>query len=127
MAPDDIQTEREWMSAFRLAIRAAAKAGKYLSHLGDGNCGHLIEAFKDELRAEGLYTDPEPFRGYRKGAIPRSLRTQVFERDGYRCVQCQSYKSLAADHVIPESKGGPTTFENLQTLCQSCNSRKGNR
>jgi hypothetical protein len=32
---------------------------------------------------------------------------------------------LSADHVIPESKGGPTTLENLQTLCMRCNLKKG--
>jgi 5-methylcytosine-specific restriction endonuclease McrA len=31
------------------------------------------------------------------------------------------------DHVIPVSKGGALTFENVQALCRSCNSKKGNK
>lgn len=59
--------------------------------------------------------------------IPRALRTSVFERDGYRCQApgCGSWEDLQADHIHPESKGGPTTLENLQTLCRPCNMRKG--
>ena len=32
---------------------------------------------------------------------------------------------LCADHIVPESKGGITALENLQTRCRSCNSKKG--
>ena len=64
---------------------------------------------------------------YRKEKIPEGLRWRVFVRDGFACQHCGSREFLRADHVIPESKGGPTTFENLQTLCNKCNSRKGSR
>ncbi len=64
---------------------------------------------------------------YKKAPIPNSLRKKVFERDGYRCVLCADWHDLAADHIIPESKGGPTTLDNLQTLCRTCNLRKGSR
>ena len=66
-------------------------------------------------------------RAKRKDVITQSLRTQVFERDEYRCINCGSHKRLCADHVHPESKGGATILENLQTLCQSCNSAKGTK
>ena len=62
-----------------------------------------------------------------KEKISGALRKLVFERDGYRCVTCGDWHDLSADHIVPESKGGPTTFENLQTMCRSCNSRKGAR
>ncbi len=69
----------------------------------------------------------ESNKGYRKQSIPRGLRTQVFERDEYRCVTCGDYHNLTVDHVVPESKGGPTELDNLQTMCRSCNSKKGTR
>lgn len=60
-------------------------------------------------------------------AIPAWLRWKVFRRDHYKCVECGRHWDLSADHVIPYSKGGPTTLENLQTLCKRCNSKKGAR
>lgn len=61
------------------------------------------------------------------GAIPDELRAAVYARDGYRCVYCGSEQNLQCDHVIPVSKQGPTTFENLATACQPCNARKRDR
>lgn len=62
-----------------------------------------------------------------KSSIPAGLRKRVLERDAYRCLQCGDHRNLEADHVIPESRGGRTVFENLQTLCKTCNCRKGSR
>lgn len=42
----------------------------------------------------------------------------------HRCVRCGVDGSLSVDHVVPLSKGGRNTIDNLQPLCRSCNSRK---
>lgn len=62
---------------------------------------------------------------YIKAPIPPELRMAVLRRDGYRCVVCDADADLMADHVIPERRGGATTFDNLQTMCRPCNSHKG--
>ena len=57
--------------------------------------------------------------------IHPSLRIQVYEIDGWRCRLCGSGRDLTVDHIVPVSKGGGTVWWNLQTLCRSCNSKKG--
>lgn len=64
---------------------------------------------------------------YLKQPIPQALRQQVFERDGHRCVRCESIMRLSADHIVAEAQGGQATLENLQTLCMPCNNEKGTK
>ncbi len=52
-------------------------------------------------------------------------RQNVFKRDNNRCQYCESTKDLTLDHVIPKSKGGKTTWDNLITACKNCNAKKG--
>lgn len=59
--------------------------------------------------------------------IPDALRQAVLARDAYRCCACGSASYLELDHIIPRSRGGATSYENLQVLCRQCNLRKGNR
>ena len=63
-----------------------------------------------------------------KERIPLHLRRRVIERDGLRCVYCDEDLSSAEvhiDHVVPESRGGLTTYDNLQVTCRKCNLAKG--
>lgn len=61
------------------------------------------------------------------------LRYQVLKRDNFSCCQCgaspakDSSVTLHIDHIIPWSKGGQTTLDNLQTLCSKCNLGKSNQ
>jgi 5-methylcytosine-specific restriction endonuclease McrA len=61
----------------------------------------------------------------RREAIPDSIKTAVWQRDGGRCVTCGSRSQLEFDHIIPVTKGGSSTARNLQLLCAPCNRSKG--
>jgi 5-methylcytosine-specific restriction endonuclease McrA len=52
-------------------------------------------------------------------------RRAVFARDDWTCQYCGSRSSLTVDHVIPRSKGGPSSWENIVASCAPCNRRKG--
>lgn len=58
---------------------------------------------------------------------PNKKRLAVFARDNHQCRSCGSTEHLTVDHIVPRSKGGTHHLDNLQTLCRSCNSRKGAR
>ncbi|WP_338129699.1 HNH endonuclease [Burkholderia glumae] len=54
------------------------------------------------------------------------IRAVVFARDDYTCRYCGARGVyLEADHVVPLSRGGPTTEQNLVTSCRPCNRSKG--
>ncbi len=63
----------------------------------------------------------------RRPSIPRDVVDAVYRRDKGRCVYCGSTENLQLDHIIPFSRGGATTIENLQLLCQRCNLEKSNK
>ncbi len=53
-------------------------------------------------------------------------RRAVFARDEHRCQYCGG-KAENLDHVLPRSRGGDHTWENVVAACRPCNTRKGNR
>ena len=55
------------------------------------------------------------------------IRNAVLERDGNKCLKCGETNALTMDHVVPESKGGKFTLQNLQTLCVWCNEEKADK
>jgi len=52
-------------------------------------------------------------------------RFNIFQRDGFRCVYCESRYNLQIDHIIPFSKSRDSSEGNLQSVCSSCNKAKG--
>lgn len=55
-------------------------------------------------------------------------RGNILRRDGYSCQYCGAMKGpLTIDHVIPRTRGGDESWENLVCACVKCNNKKGNR
>ncbi len=55
-------------------------------------------------------------------------RRNVFRRDEQRCQYCgERTHDLTLDHVVPRSRGGPTSWENVVACCRACNARKRDR
>lgn len=69
---------------------------------------------------------PAPIKP-RREAIPRAVQREVWQRDGGKCVECETKAKLCFDHIVPFSKGGSNSVRNLQLLCERCNLSKGNR
>ncbi len=93
-------------------------------------------SFRSERR---VLPCPSVIRLVRFIHVPRKFRRQVtntflFARDHYRCQYCGRHRTelrgrefLTRDHVIPLSRGGGNTWQNVVTACSPCNNRKGNR
>lgn len=102
-------------------------------NLGTDRYGEVCNGCLTELSK--CLRDSEKYRRYmtaklsplKKVAIPQVVKDQVFERDGRKCVECGGREKLHCDHIIPESEGGSSELNNLQTLCQHCNCSKGAR
>ena len=58
---------------------------------------------------------------------PAFTRFNLFLRDAFSCQYCGQGADLTFDHVIPRSRGGRTTWENIVTACAPCNLQKGGR
>ena len=68
------------------------------------------------------------YKRHYKGAICN--RNNILERDKYVCQYCNTRfdkKMLEIEHVIPHSRGGKNTWENLVTACRDCNQKKRDR
>jgi hypothetical protein len=63
----------------------------------------------------------------RRTPIPQHVKTEVWQRDHGRCVQCDATDYLEFDHVIPRSRGGADTVGNIQLLCRRCNLAKSDK
>lgn len=59
--------------------------------------------------------------------VPPVNRREVLKRDRHSCQYCGSTRNLTLDHVLPKSRGGSHSWDNVVTACSHCNSCKGDR
>lgn len=81
----------------------------------------------DELIQDGEIFNRFTNKEGKREPIPKDVMDKVWNRDGGKCVKCGSQENLEFDHIIPFSKGGATTYRNMQLLCKKCNLEKTNR
>jgi 5-methylcytosine-specific restriction endonuclease McrA len=62
-----------------------------------------------------------------KYADNKPTRSMIYKRDRNSCQYCGSTSRLTIDHVIPKSKGGKDTWENLVVACSKCNTKKSDK
>jgi 5-methylcytosine-specific restriction endonuclease McrA len=94
----------------------------------------LVERSRLELHSENsTVARPVVIRLITYVNVPRDAhrrkitRRAVFARDSWTCQYCGSRSNLTVDHVIPRSKGGTSSWENIVASCAPCNRRKGDR
>jgi 5-methylcytosine-specific restriction endonuclease McrA len=95
----------------------------------------VVDEYDAQIRAQSMIVRiPSIVRlrkAFRRHAKPvKFSRVNIYARDGYRCQYCGAKCTIAEltyDHVIPRSKGGKTTWENIVSACYACNRRKANR
>lgn len=106
----------------------------------DGKAEILEEDDARRFRSERRVVPfPTVIRLVRFIHVPHRFRRQVtntflFARDDYTCQYCGRHRSelrgrqfLTRDHVLPVSRGGANSWENVVTSCSACNNRKGDR
>ena len=95
----------------------------------------VIEEYDAEIRATSIIVKVpavvrlrKAFRRYAK--LVKFSRVNIYARDGYRCQYCGtkcSISELTYDHVVPRSRGGKTSWDNIVSCCYACNAKKANR
>jgi 5-methylcytosine-specific restriction endonuclease McrA len=97
---------------------------------GDGYGGYIFECLDQlaERDGRGSYTArPTSHITRERSRVTPAVRKRVMERDAFRCLVCGTHLDLVVDHIVALANGGTSDFDNLQTLCQPCNARKGAR
>lgn len=85
--------------------------------------GRAVAARKRHVRRQRAQHSP--------ATLTHAQWQKILEIQKHRCATCgrkfTSRNPATRDHIIPLSKGGGLTFENVQALCCTCNSKKGDR
>ena len=95
----------------------------------------VIEEFDKEVRSTFLVLKmPAVVRLLstfkRRKKMPKFSRINIYGRDGFRCQYCGKKVTMSTgtyDHVVPRTQGGQTSWTNIVTACEPCNSKKGGR
>ena len=133
--------ERVWIAKGKQPVRAdmnnkaisVISSGAYLRRFGTWS--NALQSFVEYINAEEDNTSTFGVPTHTSSPDTRNinlrLRWKTMKRDNFKCCCCGASPAtdpsveLHVDHIIPWSKGGKTTPDNLQTLCSKCNFGKG--
>jgi len=88
---------------------------------------HLCLRKRQEEQKRAYRPRSDIFSGKTKGGFWNFIRQKVFERDGHKCVWCNTKEHLGLGSLMPLSRGGRLEFDNYVTCCQKCRPSKGNK
>jgi 5-methylcytosine-specific restriction endonuclease McrA len=142
MAVHVVNVRRAFCLLFReLADVIDVEEGRYANY--DFQAWQLVSEIRGDVRRpdddwiRAVSFDiqvPRVIRLLHYDRVPRHTlrfnRRNLFARDGHRCQYCgrgYSTSHLSIDHVVPRSRGGLTTWENVVCCCVTCNVKKGGR
>lgn len=94
----------------------------------------VVRTINDSFKVPIMVALKEFVKNYRVFRSKATLtQRNLFLRDNHTCQYCGRHKSefknkefLTRDHIHPEDKGGPSTWDNLVTACSTCNNKKAN-
>lgn len=118
----NVMTVRTSGSALILELSTQSGNGRYSVQNAE-HCEAVVTALTRMAKRQLL--SPQSDKPSRH--IPQHIQREVWQRDGGNCVQCRATTYLEFDHIIPHSKGGASTLNNVQLLCRKCNGEKGDR
>jgi 5-methylcytosine-specific restriction endonuclease McrA len=84
----------------------------------------LVRSPRIQLRIPSVVVLKEYVKPARTAAF---TRFNLFLRDEFSCQYCGAKDHLTFDHILPRSRGGRTTWENVVASCGPCNLQKGSR
>lgn len=95
----------------------------------------VVDEYEDKLirSVSASYRLPKILRLFQNHKISLNVkftRMNVFFRDQFQCQYCAiklPVNELTFDHIIPVSKSGTTSWENVVTCCKGCNTKKGSK
>jgi len=106
-----ILKNRQWKESNKSKVKATQKVWREVHP-------DLVRTYNQNRRARKLNAE---------GSFTIEEWASLCEQHDYRCAICSELKQLTIDHIIPLARNGSNWIANIQPLCQSCNSRKGDR